>query len=143
MRIVVFAPSAGDIAGGLKSLAAHAEVTVVSTMPAQWPDADSLAVGTSPLRLRLSEFARRTPPGRALRRLTPLDPGAMFAHRARRSAQAQAAISAADLLVSVERDAHYAVWREARRRRRQGAPVPAVVGFPAARVTAGRFSRDS
>ncbi|UNK69725.1 hypothetical protein [Microbacterium sp. H1-D42] len=142
MKIVVFAPTADDIRASLATLTDHAEVTVVSAAHAQWDGAYSVAVGGSGIRERLSEYARRTPPGRVLRRLTPLDPGAMFAHRVRRSADAGAAIAEADLLVSTERDAHFAVWRTARDLSARGRRISAVAGFPAARAAVDRFSRD-
>ncbi|MEV7620308.1 hypothetical protein AB0N59_09210 [Microbacterium sp. NPDC089321] len=143
MRVVVFAPTIRSIGDGVSALADAAEVTVLSFAPSPWEGARSVAVGTPGIRSRLSDLARRTPLGRVLRRLTPLDPGAIFAQRVRRSPEAQAAITAADLLVSTERDAQFSAWREARRRARQGAPVAAVTGLPAAGVAVRRLSDDS
>lgn len=143
MKIVVFAPTTADIRVGLATLTDHAEVTVVSAAHADWDGAHSVSVGTSGIRERLSEYARRTPPGRVLRRLTPLDPGAIFADRVCKSADARTAIAEADLLVSTERDAHFAVWRTARDLEARGQQIAAVAGFPAARAAAKRLSRDS
>lgn len=143
MKIVVFAPTASDMSTGLATLTGQADVIVLSTFPAQWDDAESVAVGSSGLLARLSEFARRTPPGRVLRRLTPLDPGAMFALRVRQSDAARSAISEADVLVSIERDAHFAVWRAARELGGRGRSVSAVAGFPAARSAVRSLNRGS
>lgn len=143
MRVVVFAPTNRTIGDGVAALADAADVTVLSFGPSSWDGAGSIAVGAPGIRTRLSELARRSAPGRVLRRLSPLDPGAIFARRVRTSAEAQAVIGEADLLVSVERDAQFAVWREARRRARRGSAVAAVAGFPAARIAVRGLSGDS
>lgn len=143
MRIVVFAPAAHDLEDGLAALGPDADITVVSTLAVPPDRVSRVAVGASPFWSRLSEFTRRTPPGRVLRRLTPLDPGVLFARRVRRSATAQAAVASADLLVSIERDAQFAVWTEARRRSRRGSAVAAVVGLPAAHAAVRRLSVGS
>lgn len=136
MRVVVFAPSASELDTGLADLGSVADVLVITTAPTVLRGVEVLAVGVPRARARLSNRFRRTMVGRVLRRVTPLDPGAMFAGRVRRSSAARSAIAEADLLVSAERDASFAVWREARRRARQGRAVAAVAGFPAARVLA-------
>lgn len=143
MKIVVFAPTTRDLDDALATLGRDVDVFIVSTSPVPSARATPVAVGSSRAWSRLSELARRTAPGRVLRRLTPLDPGVAFARRVRRSAAARAAIDSADLLVSVERDAQFTVWTESRRRSRRGTRVAAVSGFPAARSAVQRLSDGS
>lgn len=83
---------------------------------------------------KISRFASRTVIGRVLLRLTPLDPGVQFWTASRKDGQARAAISRADLLVAIDRDTAYAAWRWMRARRRKGASVSAVFGYPAGRA---------
>jgi hypothetical protein len=135
MRIVVASPSGAGIATALNGMPDGSAVTVVSLTRVDLPGVDCIVVPPpSRLARRLDGWARRTAAGRALRRLTPLDPGAAFWRATRRSAAARESIRQAALLVAAERDATYAVWRWARVRRRGGDPFGAVFGFPAARA---------
>lgn len=131
-RIVVLSAT-GVGAAELSSLPADAEVTVVGRSGAV--DGARL-VALPPARgflARLDALALRTAPGRAVRRLTWLDPGVVFWRASLRTPGARAALEAADLVVATDRDTRYAAWRWARARRRSGRPLVAVSGMLAAR----------
>lgn len=131
--VIVLAPSGRLVAGAVPALVAEgAAVVVVAVDPVGSTGHRTIAVGRPGRVTRGLERAMLgTAAGRALRRLTPLDPGSWFWRATRRTDEARRAIGSARVVVAVERDAMYAAWRWARRRG-EGAAV--VYGVPAARA---------
>jgi len=136
MKIVVLSPSGRNISASVRTLPPDAQISVVTSAAVAHDEFEivRLAPPSAPLRA-VDAWLLRTPVGRAMRRLSPVDPGSVFERSTRSSSAAAAALVGADLIVAAERDAVYAAWRWARRTSAQ-----AVVGFPAARM-ASRANR--
>lgn len=132
MRIVVFIADGAEHSDAVEALARTAEVTVVARACAGVRTPGTVVLTTSPRIARLSAALQRSSPGRVLRRIGPLDPGSVFLRDVRRSSDAIAAVTAADVLVATDRDSVFAVWRLARSSRGNRA-ARAVAGFAAAR----------
>lgn len=81
---------------------------------------------------RILTFARRTALGRNAVRLTPLDPSRRLWRAARRDARLAELVRSADVVVAVDRDAIFTVWKMTRSRR-YGTAWAAVYGASAAR----------
>lgn len=131
MQVIVFAPN-GIARELLAELESTAQVTVVRWSGGM-PASDRTHVITRPLRAqRVVDRLSGTLPGRMIVRMLPLDAGARFWRASRGSAALTELVLHADLLVSAERDAGFAVWKWMRRSRR--ASPAAVRGIPAARA---------
>lgn len=127
IRVVVLAPAGGPVREALPGGGVVQDVVTFAT------GAGGIAVPRPGMLLqRLDAWALRTPIGRAVRRLTWLDPGVVFWRATRRSAAARQALSDADVIVAVERDALFAAYMWARARRQDAVDV--VDGYAAARV---------
>lgn len=141
MRIVVIAPSATGVADDIAALASRAQIAVLSEVQVNGEiDAETVILPRGGPSARFSDFLSRTTAGRALRRVGPWDPGAMFARRAKRSEAARKVLDSADLIVAAERDACFTAWTWSRLLQRRGVTVAAVQGFAAAREWARRHS---
>lgn len=132
MRVVVFIADGAEHARAVEALARTAEVTVVARAGSGVSTPGTVVLSTSPRIARLSAALQRSLPGRVLRRIGPLDPGSVFLRDVRRSSDAIAAVTAADVLVATDRDSVFAVWRLARSSR-GNRTARAVAGFAAAR----------
>ncbi|MCR2824035.1 hypothetical protein NQ160_00670 [Microbacterium sp. zg.Y909] len=132
--MVLFAPSGVDAQTLARLAPETSEIVTIG-----WSGTHIVVPRPSSSVRALDAILLRTPAGRALRRLSPVDPGAAFFRATLRSVEARDVVARADLLIADERDGIYAAWRWARRRRRRaGAPVPAVVGLPAGRARIAR-----
>ncbi|KRB36274.1 hypothetical protein [Microbacterium sp. Root180] len=143
--VVILAPGGEISDAALSSLKAEgADVAVITVAPPPALGVRSVGVPPpSPAVRRIDGWMRRTAVGRAVRRLTPVDPGSRFWRATRRSREAAELLSSAQIVVAVERDAFYAAWRSARR---GGAGVQVVSGVSAAtaRLRAiGQTDRDA
>lgn len=138
MNLVIIAPS-GAVRSAMARLALEDtdHVTVISSAP---PDVESSAVRSlvfsvalGPAGAMLMRVLSRTPVGRNLARLTPLDGGRRMARVALRSAAVHDAIRRADLVAVLERDGILTGWKAQRRWAQED--TPAVFGAAPAETT--------
>lgn len=139
-NILIVAPSGGLDVASLGPLPTDAVLTVVSwEAAARAQSGVGTVIAVPPRRGRLAALRMRlrAPQGlimRSLVRLSPFDEGVWFWSSASRDAAARSAVRTADLIVALNRDAVYAASRWQRRLRAKGVAVPAVLGYPAARL---------